>query len=63
MRVDRVSRWLLLCVYLVTWPALAQQGSAPRDLGKFFDDFTDEWVRRDPDLATATRYFCGVVQV
>jgi uncharacterized protein (DUF885 family) len=62
MRVDRVSRWLLLCVCLVTWPALAQQGSAPRDLGKFFDDFTDEWVRRDPDLATATRYFSGEEQ-
>ena len=62
MRVDRVSRWLLLCVCLVTWPALAQQRSAPRDLGKFFDDFTDEWVRRDPDLATATRYFSGEEQ-
>ena len=59
MRVDRVSRWLLLCVCLVTWPALAQQGSTQRDLGKFFDNFTDEWVRRDPDLATATRYFSG----
>ena len=62
MRVDRVSRWLLLCVCLVTWPALAQQSSAPRDLGKFFDAFTDEWVRRDPDLATATRYFSGEEQ-
>ncbi len=33
-----------------------------RDLGRFFDDFTAEWVRRDPDLATATRYFSGAEQ-
>jgi uncharacterized protein (DUF885 family) len=60
MRTNRMSRWLLLCVWAVTVPALAQ---APKqDIGRFFDSFTDEWVRRDPDLATATRYFSGAEQ-
>jgi uncharacterized protein (DUF885 family) len=28
----------------------------------FFDDFSAEWVRRQPDLATRTRYFTGAEQ-
>lgn len=36
------------------------QPNAPdRALGRMFDDFTAEWVRHDPNLATATRYFTG----
>jgi uncharacterized protein (DUF885 family) len=31
-------------------------------IDRFFDEFTAEWVRRDPDLATATRYFSGAEQ-
>src|SRR5262245_11888933 len=60
MRVNRLSRGLLLCVFALTWPmaAPAQQ----QDIGKFFDDFSAEWVRRDPDLATAIRYFSGAEQ-
>ena len=46
---------------LSTWPAVARRRKT-RDLGQFFDDFTAEWVRRDPDLATATRYFSGAEQ-
>lgn len=61
MRTNRMSRWLLLlCVWAVTVPALAQQPK--QDIGHFFDSFTAEWVRRDPDLATATRYFSGAEQ-
>ena len=60
MRVNRTSRWLLLCVCAVAWPAVAP--AQERDLGRFFDDFTAEWVRRDPDLATATRFFSGAEQ-
>ena len=33
-----------------------------RDVDVFFDDFTAEWVRGNPDLATASRYFKGLVQ-
>lgn len=66
MRVNRqvfsMGRWLLLCVCAVAWPALAQERNAATDIGRFFDEFTNEWVRRDPDLATATRYFSGAEQ-
>ena len=55
MRTNEMSRWLLLCVWIVTVPAFAQEATAKQDIGSFFDTFTDEWVRRDPDLATATR--------
>jgi uncharacterized protein (DUF885 family) len=57
MRTNRMSRWLLLAC-IVIQPAFAQQ----RDIGTFFDEFTAEWVRRDPDLATAIRYFSGAEQ-
>ena len=30
-----------------------------RSIGDFFRAFTDDWVRHDPELATATRYFTG----
>ncbi len=62
MRVNRMSRWLLLCVLIVTVPALAQERAPKQDIVGFFNSFTDEWVRRDPDLATATRYFSGAEQ-
>jgi len=62
MRTNRMSRWLLLCVWLVTVPALAAERAPQPDIGSFFNSFTDEWVRRDPDLATATRYFSGAEQ-
>lgn len=66
MRVNRqvfsMGRWLLLCVCAVAWPALAQERTTTGDIGHFFDEFTNEWVRRDPDLATATRYFSGAEQ-
>src|ERR1044072_50126 len=64
MRVNRTSTWLLLLVCAVAWPvaAPAQQRDPAANIGKFFDEFTDEWVRRDPDLATAIRYFGGAEQ-
>src|SRR5262245_39794536 len=64
MRMNRTSHkigsGLLLCLWTVTLPVLAQ--AQERSIDKFFADFTDEWVRRDPDLATATRYFSGAEQ-
>ncbi len=39
-------------------PASAQQ----RTIDEFFDEFTATWVRNDPDLATAIRYFSGEEQ-
>jgi uncharacterized protein (DUF885 family) len=43
---------------LVAAPALA----AERSLAEFFREFTDEWVRANPNQATATRYFSGEAQ-
>lgn len=40
-------------------PLLAQRNRLIRD---FFDRFTDDWVRNDPSLATALRYFSGAEQ-
>ena len=61
MRVNLMSRWSLLCLCLLALPALARaQGSS--NIEQFFDTFTADWVRRDPDLATATRYFSGAEQ-
>lgn len=34
----------------------------PRSIADFFREFTDDWVRHDPDLATSTRYFSGAEQ-
>jgi uncharacterized protein (DUF885 family) len=33
-----------------------------RSIADFFREFTDDWVRHDPDLATSTRYFSGAEQ-
>jgi uncharacterized protein (DUF885 family) len=59
-----MGRWALLCVWALAWPAIApaQERAAGPNIERFFDDFTAEWVRRDPDLATATRYFSGAEQ-
>ena len=64
MQLNRMHSWLLLCVFAVAWPlaASAQERNPARNIETFFDEFTAEWVRRDPDLATATRYFSGAEQ-
>jgi uncharacterized protein (DUF885 family) len=40
----------------------AQEQATGRTIGDFFREFTDDWVRHDPDLATSTRYFSGAEQ-
>ena len=40
----------------------AQEHAKGRPIGDFFQEFTDDWVRHDPDLATAARYFSGAEQ-
>jgi uncharacterized protein (DUF885 family) len=44
---------------LATAPAFAQSPSAPPHIDDFFRDFTADWVRHDPNLATGARYFSG----
>ena len=42
--------------------AAQPQAVGARSIADFFREFTDDWVRRDPDLATSTRYFTGTEQ-
>ncbi len=43
--------------------ATAQQPApSPRPVSDFFNTFTAEWVRANPNLAAATRYFSGAEQ-
>jgi uncharacterized protein (DUF885 family) len=43
---------------LLAWGLPAQ----PRNIDDFFRDFTAEWVRGNPNLATSSRYFSGEEQ-
>jgi uncharacterized protein (DUF885 family) len=36
--------------------------STPRNIDDFFRDFTDEWIRTNPNLAASLRYFTGEEQ-
>jgi uncharacterized protein (DUF885 family) len=40
----------------------AQPQAGTRSIADFFREFTDDWVRHDPSLATANRYFMGSEQ-
>ncbi|HEY3077679.1 MAG TPA: DUF885 domain-containing protein [Burkholderiales bacterium] len=42
--------------------AAAPAFAAERSAAEFFREFTDEWVRGNPNQATATRYFSGAEQ-
>src|ERR1700681_3403047 len=45
---------------LAVAPTFAQNPpTATRTIDDFFRDFTAEWVRHDPNLATSARYFSG----
>jgi uncharacterized protein (DUF885 family) len=45
---------------LASAPAFSQTASTqPRTVDDFFRDFTADWVRHDPSLATSSRYFTG----
>lgn len=54
----RSSMFLALAVVFIACPAL----SAESNINAFFDEFTNEWVRGNPDLATGLRYFSGPEQ-
>lgn len=50
---------LLLAASLVIGVSAQER---PRTLADFFNDFTAEWMRANPNLAAATRYFSGAEQ-
>ena len=53
-------RYVLLLVLLGVTAACT--GPESRSVDAFFRDFTDEWVRRNPNLAVRTQYFEGEEQ-
>jgi uncharacterized protein (DUF885 family) len=62
--VDITSKRLRPVVaLLVLWTSTLVVGQAQqRSIAKFFDDFTDEWIRLSPNQATNLRYFSGPQQ-
>jgi uncharacterized protein (DUF885 family) len=46
-------------VTLAATPTFGQSPSASPSIDDFFRDFTADWVRHDPNLATGARYFSG----
>jgi uncharacterized protein (DUF885 family) len=48
-----------LCASALAAAAAPLTRAAEGTIDDFFNAFTDEWVRRDPNLATRTRYFSG----
>jgi uncharacterized protein (DUF885 family) len=51
-----------LIVALAGTIAAAQGARSGQTIDDFFNDFAAEWVRSNPDQATATRYFTGAEQ-
>ena len=51
-------RSIVFLLAFIAAPVCAQQ----RSLADFFRDFTDEWMRGNPNQAAATRYFSGAEQ-
>lgn len=52
----------IVVVPLLVALGLAAPGARAATIDEFFDSFTAEWVRGDPDLATSLRYFQGEEQ-
>src|SRR6476619_6345700 len=52
---------LVVAVTVVGLSAL-QPPAPPPQISPFFNEFTTEWVRGNPDLAASTRYFSGAEQ-
>ena len=52
---------LVLCLGFLSACTETEQAQ-PRSVDDFFRDFTDEWVRRNPNQAVRTQYFEGEVQ-
>lgn len=59
-QVPHFSRREFFTAAVATAAAVAGYGQTPGpNVDDFFRDFTDDWVRHDPGLATGTRYFTG----
>src|SRR5579864_4185716 len=57
-----MKRITILLVTFVVMGVSAQQQPPQRTVSDFFNDFTAEWIRGNPNQAAATRYFTGAEQ-
>lgn len=56
------SRRGFLAAGITSGASLVLAQNSPQTIDDFFRDFTAEWVRHDPNLATSSRYFSGEEQ-
>ena len=49
-------------LFATVWLTAQQRNDSSKSIDTFFRDFTDEWVRGNPGLATGARYFSGEEQ-
>src|SRR5688572_1010955 len=59
MFLRKFPRLFLFAISLALAPAAYSQS---QNIEAYFDEFTADWVRSDPDLATSLRYFSGEEQ-
>src|SRR6185436_5073974 len=62
MPPNRIRTFLASVVLAVALVALQPVTTQERRIDDFFGAFTDEWVRMNPNQATAARYFTGPEQ-
>lgn len=53
---------LLFVIFAAAMALAARAQTADQNIDEFFETFTADWVRGNPDLATAIRYFSGEEQ-
>jgi uncharacterized protein (DUF885 family) len=59
---NTVKNLFTLLLLVSTVSIAAQQTRPGQDIDKFFSDFTAQWIRANPNSATAARYFSGEEQ-
>src|SRR4051812_20831912 len=57
-----MKKLAVLCVALSVVGLSAQQPTPQRTVSDFFNDFTAEWMRANPNQAASSRYFTGAEQ-
>jgi uncharacterized protein (DUF885 family) len=60
--MKRIMFVIALLAALPSGPLTSGVLAAQPDIGEFFDRFTAEWVRADPELATRSQYFSAEEQ-
>ena len=54
--------YLLIIIFLTSLSACTEPQSQAQSVDEFFRDFTDEWIRQNPNQAVRTQYFQGEEQ-